>query len=101
EEYDRVTFGGGNDEMTIPAPTHVIGDTETPIVPVHVGPMKKTFEFWKALYDVGVFTNPVVPPAVPEGSCRLRTSFMATHTDEQLDTVLERMAAVGNELDVV
>ena len=78
-----------------------IGPTETPIVPVHVGPMDKTFKFWKALYDAGVFTNPVVPPAVPEGSCRLRTSFMATHTDEQLDTVLERMAAIGNELDVV
>jgi len=78
-----------------------IGPTETPIVPILVGPMDKTFLFWKTLFDEGVFTNPVVPPAVPEGSCRLRTSFMATHTDDQLDFVLERIGAIGKKLGVV
>ena len=78
-----------------------IGPTETPIVPVLIGPMEKTFRFWKALFDGGVFTNPVVPPAVPEGSCRLRTSYMATHTDEQLDFVLNRMEDIGRRLGVV
>ncbi|MFQ5690163.1 MAG: aminotransferase class I/II-fold pyridoxal phosphate-dependent enzyme [Gemmatimonadota bacterium] len=78
-----------------------IGPTETPIVPVLIGPMKKTFQFWRALFDAGVFTNPVVPPAVPEGSCRLRTSYMATHTDEELDFVLDRVATIAKKLEVV
>ncbi|MGH7540457.1 MAG: aminotransferase class I/II-fold pyridoxal phosphate-dependent enzyme [Gemmatimonadota bacterium] len=78
-----------------------IGPTETPIVPILIGPMEKTFQFWRALFDAGVFTNPVVPPAVPEGSCRLRTSYMATHTDEQLDFVLEQVERVAKKLDVV
>ena len=78
-----------------------IGPTETPIVPILIGPMEKTFLFWRALLDAGVFTNPVVPPAVPDGSCRLRTSYMATHTDEQLDFVLDQVARVAKELQVV
>ena len=78
-----------------------IGPTETPIVPILVGPRDKTFVFWKKLFDAGVFTNPVVPPAVPEGSCRLRTSFMATHTDEQLDFVLETVEEIGQALGVI
>lgn len=61
----------------------------TPIIPVVTGSMQRTFAFWRALFDAGVFTNPVLPPAVPESSCRLRTSVMATHTREQLDRVLE------------
>ena len=78
-----------------------IGPTETPIIPILVGPMDKTFLFWKTLFDDGVFTNPVVPPAVPEGSCRLRTSYMATHTDEHLDIVLEKIGKIGARLGVV
>lgn len=78
-----------------------IGPTETPIIPILVGPMDKTFRFWRELFDAGVFTNPVVPPAVPEGSCRLRTSYMATHTDEQLDFVLECIERIGKKLQVV
>jgi 8-amino-7-oxononanoate synthase len=78
-----------------------IGPTQTPIVPILVGPMEKTFLFWRALLDAGVFTNPVVPPAVPDGSCRLRTSYMATHTDEQLDFVLDQVERVAKDLQVV
>ncbi|WP_420449465.1 aminotransferase class I/II-fold pyridoxal phosphate-dependent enzyme [Candidatus Palauibacter sp.] len=78
-----------------------IGPTETPIVPILIGPMEKTFVFWRALFEAGVFTNPVVPPAVPEGSCRLRTSYMATHSDDDLDFVLEQVERVGKKLGVV
>lgn len=78
-----------------------IGPTETPIVPILIGPMEKTFRFWRALFEAGVFTNPVVPPAVPEGGCRLRTSYMATHTDDELDFVLEQVERVGKKLGVV
>ena len=78
-----------------------IGPTETPIVPILIGPMDKTFQFWRALFDEGVFTNPVVAPAVPEGSCRIRTSYMATHTEEQLDFVLDRVEHIARKLQVV
>jgi 8-amino-7-oxononanoate synthase len=72
--------------------------SETPIIPVVTGDMERTFIFWRALFDAGVFTNPVLPPAVPESSCRLRSSVMATHTREQLDQVLEAFTCVRAEL---
>ena len=72
--------------------------SETPIIPVVTGDMERTFAFWRALFDAGVFTNPVLPPAVPENSCRLRTSVMATHTRDQLDQVLEAFTRVRAEL---
>jgi 8-amino-7-oxononanoate synthase len=78
-----------------------IGHTETPIVPVLIGPLDKTFLFWRMLFDAGVFTNPVVPPAVPPSQCRLRTSLMATHTDEQIGLALDTFARVGKELGVI
>ena len=48
-----------------------------------------------------LFTNPVVPPAVPPSQCRLRTSLMATHTAEQIDQALEAFARLGKELGVI
>jgi len=78
-----------------------IGPTETPIVPVLIGPLETTFVFWRKLFDAGVFTNPVVPPAVPPSQCRLRTSLMATHSAEQIDRALDAFALLGKELGVV
>ena len=78
-----------------------IGPTETPIVPVLIGPPDTTFLFWRKLYDAGVFTNPVAPPAVPPAQCRLRTSLMATHTFDQIDFALEAFAKIGRELGVI
>jgi 7-keto-8-aminopelargonate synthetase-like enzyme len=78
-----------------------IGETETPIVPVLIGPLDKTFMFWRKLFDAGVFTNPVAPPAVPPSQCRLRTSLMATHSFEQIDFCLEQFARIGKELGVI
>ncbi len=78
-----------------------IGPTETPIVPVLIGPLEKTFIFWRKLFDAGVFTNPVVPPAVPPSQCRLRTSLMATHTASQIDRAIETFARLGKELGVI
>jgi len=72
--------------------------SETPIIPVVTGNMPRTFEFWRALFDEGVFTNPVLPPAVPESSCRLRTSVMATHTRDQLDRILDAFTRVRARL---
>jgi 8-amino-7-oxononanoate synthase len=78
-----------------------IGPTETPVVPILIGPMEKTFLVWRELFDAGVFTNPVAAPAVPEGRCLLRTSYMATHTDEQLDFVLEQLERVGKKYGII
>ena len=78
-----------------------IGPTKTPIVPVLIGPLEKTFLFWRQLFDAGVFTNPVVPPAVPPSQCRLRTSLMATHTSQQIGQALETFARLGKELGVI
>ena len=66
-----------------------IGVSETPIIPVVTGQPIETWLLWKSLYDGGIFTNPVIPPAVPDHSCRVRISMMATHTDEQIDFVLD------------
>jgi 8-amino-7-oxononanoate synthase len=78
-----------------------IGGSETPIVPVQVGDFDQMLVFWKQLFDGGVFTNPVTPPAVPENSCRLRISLMATHTDAQIDFVLDAFAQIGRRMAVI
>jgi 8-amino-7-oxononanoate synthase len=75
--------------------------SESPIVPVIVGGTLRTFEFWKRLLDAGVFTNPVIAPAVPATSGRIRTSYMATHTDAQLDRVLVAFERVGREMGLI
>lgn len=78
-----------------------IGQSETPVVPVLIGELYETFAFWKQLFDNGIFTNPVTPPAVPENSCRLRISLMATHTDRHIDMVLDAFARVGRRMAVI
>lgn len=77
------------------------GATATPIIPILVGEDMECFTFWKALFDNGVFTNPVVSPAVPPGGAMIRTSYTATHTDTHLDRVLEVLAKVGREKGLI
>ena len=78
-----------------------IGGSETPIVPVVVGELERMLVFWKELFDAGIFTNPVTPPAVPENSCRIRISLMATHTADQIDAVLDAFASAGKKMAVI
>jgi len=78
-----------------------IGTSCTPIIPLHVGELMTAFKMWRMLADDGVFINPVIPPAVPEHDCLIRTSFMATHTDEQLNIALEKFKKVGKKLGVI
>ncbi|MDD2805141.1 MAG: pyridoxal phosphate-dependent aminotransferase family protein [Elusimicrobiales bacterium] len=65
------------------------GETQTPIIPVVIGDNEKTFMLWRMLYDHGLFTNPVVSPAVPPKRAMLRVVATATHTREQLDRALD------------
>jgi len=78
-----------------------IGKSETPIIPIHIGDDIRTMTIWKELFDAGIFVNPVISPAVPEGSQLLRTSYMATHTDAQLNKVLETFARVGKQVGLI
>jgi 7-keto-8-aminopelargonate synthetase-like enzyme len=78
-----------------------IGDSVTPIVPVIIGNDDLTFRSWKALFENGVFVNPIVSPAVASGQQLLRTSYMATHTDEQVEKVLQVFKKVGKELAII
>ncbi|MBN2405242.1 MAG: pyridoxal phosphate-dependent aminotransferase family protein [Coriobacteriia bacterium] len=78
-----------------------LGTSETPVIPIILGDEMLVFAFWKRLLDEGIFVNPVRPPAVPAGRALLRTSYMASHTDEQMDYVLETFARIGKELGVV
>jgi 8-amino-7-oxononanoate synthase len=78
-----------------------VGTAETPIVPIIVGDVDKTFLFWRALFDGGVFTNPVVSPAVPPDSSLIRTSYMAIHTDDELDRILSVAADAGRKLGII
>jgi 8-amino-7-oxononanoate synthase len=66
-----------------------VGESETPVVPVIIGADETCFAFWKMLFDNHVFANPVISPATPPGRALIRTSYMATHTDEDIDTVLD------------
>ncbi len=77
------------------------GDSETPIIPLIIGDLEKSFMMRKLLFDAGIFVNPVVPPAVPPDQTLIRTSFMATHTDPQLDFALETFEKVGKKLGII
>ncbi len=78
-----------------------IGSSVSPIVPIMVRDDLRTLLAWKALFEAGVFVNPVLSPAVPEGSQLLRTSYMATHNKEQMDRVLEIYEKVGKEVGLI
>ena len=78
-----------------------IGPSKTPIVPVLIGPLEKTFLFWRKLFDAGVFTNPIAPPAVPSEACRQRDSLIATHTTDQIDRCMDAFEKVGRELGII
>lgn len=77
------------------------GNTETPIIPIIIGYDEPTFLTWKLLYERGLYTNPVITPAVPPGQSLLRTSYMATHTREQLDRALDILAVTGRQLGLI
>jgi len=78
-----------------------IGPTQTPIIPIYIGDDMKCFQFWKMLFDEGIFTNPIISPAVSPGSQLLRTSYTATHTQRQMDRVLDVFQRVGKKMGVI
>ena len=78
-----------------------VGVAETPIIPLVIGDIEKTFTFWKVLFDNGVYANPVISPAVPPDRSIIRTSYMAIHKDEELEQVLEICKKAGKQLGII
>lgn len=77
------------------------GESASPVIPLVVGDNMAAFKMTIRLQEEGVFANPVVSPAVPEGRAIMRTSYMATHTREHLDRALEAFRKVGREMGVI
>ena len=77
------------------------GKSVSPIIPIIIGDDMLTFDTWSLLFKKGVFVNPVISPGVAEGNQLLRTSYMATHTDEQLERVLNVFEYVGKEVGLI
>ncbi|MGI5971317.1 MAG: aminotransferase class I/II-fold pyridoxal phosphate-dependent enzyme [Oscillospiraceae bacterium] len=74
-----------------------IRHSTTPIVPIFTYDQINTLKKAKELYDAGVYVNTVLPPAAPADGCMLRTSIMATHTEELLDEAMDIMSSVLGE----
>ena len=78
-----------------------VGPSQTPIIPIVVGEDQNAFTMAMMIQEEGVFANVAVTPAVPAGRALIRTSYMATHTDEQLDKVLKAFEKVGKVLGLI
>lgn len=77
------------------------GCSESPIIPLVVGSDLVAFKMWRMLFDEGVFASPVVTPAVQEGHSIIRTSYMATHSEDNLNFILEKFEKVGKQLNIL
>jgi 8-amino-7-oxononanoate synthase len=89
ERVERVNAIGARVRSELRGMGYNIGETETPIIPIIIGDMMKALEAWKIFFEAGIYTNVALPPSVPPELSLLRTSYMATHTDKQVDKVLE------------
>lgn len=78
-----------------------IGKSETPIIPIKIGTDEDCFAFWKLMFDNGIFANPAISPAVAPGEAIIRTSYMATHTEEELDKVLDIFEGLGKKFGII
>jgi len=78
-----------------------LGHSTTPVIPVHVGSNENCFKMWRALHELGIFSNPVVSPAVPPGHALMRLTLMATHTDEHVQKIIEAFAKAGRAVGII
>ena len=104
EEPERVDMVNRNGEFMRAGLRQLGFDTGhscTPVVPIIIGDDETTFRTWRLLFDSGVFVNPVISPATAPGRQLLRTSYMATHTQSQLEHVLDVFAKVGKEVGLI
>jgi 8-amino-7-oxononanoate synthase len=100
ERVVRVNQIGVRVRKELAAMGYNVASSETPIIPIVIGDMMKTMQAWKTLFDAGIYTNVALPPAVPPDMALLRTSYMATHTDSQIDRILETFKKVKELLAI-
>jgi 7-keto-8-aminopelargonate synthetase-like enzyme len=101
ERIQRVNDIGRRVKTELTAMGFETGNSQTPIVPIIIGDNIITMKAWKFLYENGIFVNAVLAPAVPEGMQLLRTSYMATHTDEQVTKALELFYEMGKQFGLL
>ncbi len=77
------------------------GESQTQIIPIIIGEDEVAFMFWKLLREEGIFTTPTIYPAVPKGRALIRTSYSATHRDEDLDRILATFKKCGQILGLI
>jgi 8-amino-7-oxononanoate synthase len=78
-----------------------IGETESPIIPLYVHDVEKTFIVTAQAYERGVFINPVIPPACAPQDTLVRFALMATHTKEQVERAVNILKGIFVELDII
>ena len=78
-----------------------IGDTESPIIPLYVRDVEKTFHVTALAFEEGVFINPVIPPACAAQDTLVRFALMATHTKEQVDRGVAALKKVFRQLEIL
>ena len=78
-----------------------IGDTESPIIPLYVHDVEKTFLVTKLAFEAGVFINPVIPPACAPQDTLVRMALMATHTEEQVERGVQILKKIFIDLDII
>jgi 8-amino-7-oxononanoate synthase len=78
-----------------------IGPTESPIVPVVIGPPERTVAMWHALLEEGLYVNLVLPPGCRPDACMLRTSYSAAHTADEIDRAIDIFERVGRALSII
>jgi 8-amino-7-oxononanoate synthase len=94
ERVARVNKVGERVRTELKGMGYDIGPSQTPIIPIVMGDEMKALMAWKTLFEAGIYTNVALPPSVPPGYALLRTSYMASHTDEQVDRILETFKQV-------
>ena len=78
-----------------------IGDTQSPIIPLYVRDLEKTFAATAMAFEAGVFINPVVPPACHPTDTLVRIALMANHTHEQVDRAVAALVGVFRKLEII
>lgn len=78
-----------------------IGDTESPIIPLYVRDIEKTFIVTRLAYEAGVFINPVIPPACAPQDTLVRFALMATHTEEQVERGVQALTKIFKEQGII
>jgi 7-keto-8-aminopelargonate synthetase-like enzyme len=101
EMYDRLWANTAKMRAGLQALGFNTGPSVTPVIPLIIGDDERVLLFWKLVFEGGAYVNCVLAPAVPAGQQLVRTSYMATHTDEQLDRALGILAQAGQTLGII